>query len=386
VGVDTLVIHRDGYEADTLGKLLAAFDTSPLLRRRAEVGSATVYTLLPLAGPGPLGAEAGAGRSIYVSGDERLPGLPALALTRRWRERGYTLYGPGRTRYYAALAPAPPGAVFDFGLLAADENPTPHGFTPGDLRWRDHGLALYASDPALLANLNLARPLPGMFHPTYPSGLEIAAQPRSLSLGNVEMAWNTPADALYLELDLVSLGPQPLMIGGGAHPLAPGASTIVVPLSLGRATSVAGQEGTLAIRRARVYSAPPSEVPAAGAGISAAPRFEGSMLQVDARAAGAGTLLLDVWGAAAYDDRPLHLLAGTQSIPAAGGALSFAVDLLHPQAPWLSHSEPAQDGRYIVYLKDADQPHAPGIPVAKFTIRAGALVDAEPLPLPLTGL
>jgi len=112
--------------------------------------------------------------------------------------------------------------------------------------------------------------------------------------------------------------------------------------------------------------------------------FEGPWMEVTVRAGGRGALLLDVRGATAYDDRPVHLLAGAQPIPPAGGPLSFRLDLLNPAAPWLTHSEPPQDGRYIVYLKDAAQPYGPGRPIAKFHVRDGALVDADPVPLPLT--
>ncbi len=128
-----------------------------------------------------------------------------------------------------------------------------------------------------------------------------------------------------------------------------------------------------------------SDATPAGATLAASANatFAGSRLELAIQAGGMGSLLLDVWGAAAYDDRPVHLLSGTQPVSAGGGVLGFDVDLLDPAAPWLKQSAPPVDGRYIAYLKDAARPDAPGVPVAKFVIRRGALVDAEPVPLPL---
>ena len=80
----------------------------------------------------------------------------------------------------------------------------------------------------------------------------------------------------------------------------------------------------------------------------------------------------------------MHLLSGAQPVPPGGGSLGFDVDLLEPAAPWLKQRGEPVDGRYIAYLKDAARPDAPGVPVAKFVIRRGALVDAAPVPLPLT--
>jgi hypothetical protein len=41
-------------------------------------------------------------------------------------------------------------------------------------------------------------------------------------------------------------------------------------------------------------------------------------------------------------------------------------------------------GRYIVYRRDAAVPGTMGMPVATFNRRHGRVVDAEPVPLPLT--
>jgi hypothetical protein len=66
--------------------------------------------------------------------------------------------------------------------------------------------------------------------------------------------------------------------------------------------------------------------------------------------------------------------------------LSFAADLLNPTDPWIQKTGQAQDGRYLVYLKDANHPDGPGLAIAKFNLRAGRVVDAEAVALPLTEL
>ena len=79
----------------------------------------------------------------------------------------------------------------------------------------------------------------------------------------------------------------------------------------------------------------------------------------------------------------MHLLSGAQPVPPGGGVLGVDVYLLNPAVPWLKQRGEPIDGRYIAYLKDAARPDAPGVPMAKFVIRRRALVDAEPVQLPL---
>ncbi|MCS6938890.1 MAG: hypothetical protein NZM94_06440, partial [Roseiflexus sp.] len=99
-GIDTLVIHRNEYDAGKLTRLLAWADTTSLLQRRGEVGHALVYTITPEADmPSPEMASV----SVFVSSDERVPGVLALGLIRRWEAEGAILYGAGRTRYYPDL-------------------------------------------------------------------------------------------------------------------------------------------------------------------------------------------------------------------------------------------------------------------------------------------
>ena len=99
---------------------------------------------------------------------------------------------------------------------------------------------------------------------------------------------------------------------------------------------------------------------------------------------GAGKVLFEVRGAAVYDDRPVALAPGSQTVAGDRNDVLFHIDLLDPAASWLTASNPPVDGRYIAYLKDAVTPGGVGIPVAKFRIHQGMVTDAEPVPLPLT--
>lgn len=384
LGVDTLLLHRDEYAAPEVERIQTALAQSPLVQHRADVGAASVYTLRPATDLERFAATAAPGASIYIAADERMPGVLALALIRRWQEQ-FPLYGPGRTRFYAALASSRPGQVFDFGLLAAAADPADYGFAPAGLLWRSAGLALYAADPALRVSLSLGQPVPGQFHPAYPADLEVIVQPEHLRAGASESRWRGQLDRAWLELDIASLTTQSLRVGADEYALQPGLTTLVVPVALDQPARISGALAQTAIQRLRLRAAPPPPAEPAPALVAGATvRFEGTQLRVEAEAGGGAALLLDVRGAAAYDDRPIHLLAGAQPIAGPGGRVVFAVDLLAPSADWLNHQETPQDGRYIAYLKDAANPGGSGQPIAKFNIRNGALTEPEPVPLPLT--
>jgi hypothetical protein len=382
-GVDTLVVHGAELEPARLRELLAAFDATPLLRRRADVGAATVYALQPSADlPGPDIA----GASVYVSADERMPGPPVMGLLRRWRAEGRTLYGQGRTRYYAPLALARAGQVFDYGLLAEEEDPLTLGFHPSGLRWVSNGLAFYARDPQLRASLPLGRPIAGRFHPAHPAQIDLTVAPTRLLAGEAEVRWEQPIADPWLELDIASVTAQSLTAGEHTVPLQPGITTVALPAPPGAALRVAGAPGDTALLRVRVRDGPQQQVSPDGLAVAADVTFDGTVLRVAARAGGPGELLLEVRGAAAADERPVRLLEGIQPVPPDGGAWSFEVNLLRPSGPWLTHVGAPEDGRYIVSLKQLGREGAAGLPIAKFNIRGGALTDAEPVPLPLTAI
>lgn len=387
-GVGALVVHTDELDQEAGAALLAGLDASPQAERRAEVGAAVVYSLPPDPRLAEAEAAAGPGGSVLVSGDERAPGVAALAIVRRLRAAGRELYGPARPRYYAALGQPRPGQVFDAGLLADAEDPRASGFSPAGLVWRGDGLALYRRDPALLTSLGLAEVVPGQFHPRHPSGLGFGLGPRGPRAGEVELPIRAP-DGARFELDVAALEPVELNLGGERVTIPPGLSTIGLSLAPGLTALVEGPEGRLALLRLRALDtppAPPSVLPNTGLALGAEAALEGTELVVRARGAGAAGLLLDIKGASAYDDRPVNLLAGAQPLPAGGGELVFAVDPLRPRAPWLSGSAEPLDGRYIAYLRDAGAPDGPGAPVAQFHIRGGQLVDFEAVPLPLAAV
>lgn len=384
LGVDTLVVHRNEYDPAKLAELLAWADATPLLSRRAEVDAALVYSITELA---MQPATDLAGASVFISADERVPGMPALALARRWADAGALLYGAARIRYYPALATPPPGQVFAYGLLAAGEDPAAAGFDAAGLRWAAHDLAFYAGDPQLRLALDLGRPVPGRFHPAYPVEIDITVEARQARIGDRVLGWEDQLSAATIELDIASLEPQTITIGGATYAVAPGLTTIAAPAMLNETFRIAGRPDVTALRRLWIRAEPRAPAPPAAdaLAVSAECRFDGSRLLVTARAGGAGALLIDVRGAAAADDKPIHLLAGLQPIAPSGSSdLEFSVDLLQPAEPWVTHAAQAGDGRYQVYLKSAANPDAPGIPIAKFSVRNGALVDPEPVPLPLT--
>jgi hypothetical protein len=396
-GVDTLVIHHAEYEPAALRDLLAAFEVAPLLRLRAELEGATVYTLQPASEPA--GPER-PGASIYISADERMPGAPVAGLIRSWQQEGGRLHGSGRARYYPPLAPPALGQVFDYGLLAADEDPRAHGFERAGLRWTAGGLAFYAGDPRLRARLPLGQPVPGRFHPQHPTELEIRVEPRALHLGETTVGWDAPVSRPWLELDVASASAQTIRAGDRAFTIQPGLTTLWLATPVGQSLRLSGETGATAFLRARLREGPPGRedgiavaaaapaavAPAQGVAVAATPEFVGSSLRVELIAAGAEELLVEVRGAAAADERPIRLLDGTQPIVPSGGAVSFEVDLLRPEGAWLTHAGTPEDGRYIVYLKRRGGEGAVGMPIAKFNIRGGALTDAEPVPLPLTAV
>ena len=384
-GVDTLVIHRDEYDPASLQRTLAAFDAAPLLHHRADIGTASIYMLRPAADLALL--TPGKNCSVYISGEDQVPGLLALGLTRQWRDAGCALYGPGRVRYYAPLKTPQPGQVFHFGLLGADEDPVIRGFASTGLRWRSNNLALYEADPELRAALDLGKTTPGAFHQAYPATLNLTVDPQQLRVDDADVRWEAPISQAYIELDVASLTTQTLMVGATPYQLKPGGTALVAPIPLGQAVTVAGKPDATALQRLRLRATPPARSGASTLlAASADVRFVGSRLDVRAQVAGPGALMLDVQGAAAYDDRPIHLLAGAQTVPTEGGLLRFDIDLLQPNATWLTEQAAPTDGRYIVYLKNAATPASRGMPVATFTIKSGVLADLQQVSLPLTAL
>jgi hypothetical protein len=374
-GVDTLVIHRDELPPDDLAALLAGLDGSGLASRRSEVGPASVYTIAPSAELARFERTPGA---VFVSSDERVPGMLALALSRRWQAAGRPVVGAARIKYYGPLEPPQPGAAWPLGLLAEAEDPRPYGFTPAERVWSSNGLAFYRADGATRANLDLARRDPARTHPSYPERLSLTVGATSLTSDGQRVEWTAPITTAILELDLASLGEQTLRVGPSEVAVPAGATTVSVAAPLDEALTIEGVD--LALLRVRVRGAAPASLPEAGLALRSDSAWSGSTLQVRAQSGGPGGLLLEIQGAAASDDRPIALFSGP---PSAGTATQPAwdVDVLRAAA-----GAPAPDGRYIAYLKSAAQPDAPGLPVATFRIAGGALADPVAVPLPLTAI
>lgn len=380
VGVDTLVVHADEYAPADLSRLTAAFAESPLLRLRATVGASRVYTLQPFAGrdlpPG----------SVLISNDERMPGEAALGLIRHWQDAGHSLYGPGRLRYYAPLRPLAPGQIADYGLLSDAEDPADYGYSADSLLWRAIGLALYRRPAGALASLSLGEPVPGQFHPRFPAGLDLELRDGRLLVDGRALDLGGAAGPLTLEIDCARLRPGALQVAGAPLDVPAGLSTIRLPIRPGAPLALVSPDDATALLRLRVRAAAAASATAdPGPGVVAAVEtaFRGDVLTLRAGAAGAPGLLVDVWGAAASDDHPVHLISGVAPL-AADGSLQLTLGLLAPEGAWIDQRGRPEDGRYIVYVKDPHRPEGPGRPVAKFLIRDGRVAQPEPVPLPLT--
>jgi hypothetical protein len=383
-GIDTLVLHRSEYEPAILQKLITGLDSSPLVQQRAEVGNTLVYTILPFAG-----RNLPAGSTVLLTSDERAPGVPALALARNWAASGARLYGAARVRYYAALANPPVGQVFDYALLADSEDPQAYGYGQDRQLWRAAGLALYQRDPALLLNFKPGVVPTGQFHPVYPATLDISLQSTQAQINRQQVTWTQPITQAVVQLEIASLTTQQIETPVGQITLLPGITNITFPVTRGQCVRLVGQIDRTAIIQVQLRAELPSGQlqPNDRLAIAAQSRFAGSRLIVDAKAGGAGSLLIEVRGAAAANDQPILLLSGIQPIAPDGYAeWSFSTDLLRPNEPWLQEAQTAVDGRYIVYIKDASHPEAPGIPIAQYRVRNAQIMDAQPVPLPLVEL
>ena len=282
IGVDTLVIHRDEYDPETLARLLAWADATPRLKRRAEVGDALVYAIDPQADP-PSPVMSGA--SIFVSSDERTPRVLALGLIRRWEAEGARLYGFERTRYYPALHIPQPGQVFDYGLLAADEDPLIYGFDTEGVRWRSNDLALYARDPRLRTAIDLAQPVAGQFHPVYPAALTVTVETDRIRIHDKVFPLHTSLTAAVIELDIASLVTQTLMIDDKAYTVPPGAVTVAAPVPINQETAIIGQADRLSIQRLRVLSAPRAPAPPPEGSLASSAIADAARAEANARLA-----------------------------------------------------------------------------------------------------
>ena len=97
-GVGALVVHADELDPAARAAMLAALDASPQAERRAEVGGAVIYALPPDPRLSAIDEVAGPGGAVFISADERVPGVAALAIARRLAAAGHTVYVAARPR------------------------------------------------------------------------------------------------------------------------------------------------------------------------------------------------------------------------------------------------------------------------------------------------
>ncbi|MBP1464326.1 hypothetical protein EYB53_001265 [Candidatus Chloroploca sp. M-50] len=383
LGVDTLVIHADQYNPEAFAALTGGFEAQPEVTMRGQIGAALLYRLTPDPRRSlPLDATRPPPH-VLISNDERMPGLAVLSLSRAWQEAGSTIYGPGRIRYYGSFAPLPVGMIPSYALLASAEDPERYGYRVANQVWSAHGLTLYAADPTLVANLELGVVASGMFHPTYPNQVTIKVEEGRIQLGKVTVP-RRAAEPMMVELDIAAQRAGELTGGNASLRYASGLSRLRLPLTAGL-TALHLAPDAVFLRVRLLHDQQPATVQSIpGRALTSTGAFVGSSLIIEKTASGTATLGLRIRGAAAYDDRPIRLVEG--ALPVKDARVRFEVDLLNPQGAWLTERGKPEDGRYIAYLVNPDDPDDQGLPVAQFQLVAGVLQDAQIVVLPLTGV
>ncbi|WP_322488103.1 hypothetical protein [Chloroflexus sp.] len=378
LGIDTLIIHRNDFSDPTkAAHLITWADQTPLLERTAAIGEAVVYTLKSQ----PVMPEDIAGATVYLSANERIPGLVVLGLARRWREAGAVLYGSARIRYYPAWETPQPGQVFDYVMLARSEDPSSFGVGEREARWQGEGIVLYEVPDILLTSFTPGVPDIGQFHPRHPATLTVRLRGDSVEVGRSRIVLPTVVESATLLLDVASLTEQEVQVGETKQRLAAGGQTLTVPISRDQPVTISGDAATFSIVRVQLWRGTPALDAVGGVALTVESTFAGSRLQITAQYSGNTPLLLEIHGAEAGTERPVMLARGTLPVSAAG-AVDVTIDARQPQAAWLSPSRAAVDGRYIAYVKLS--PDTDGLPIAQFQVRNGELVAAQAVPLPLT--
>lgn len=144
-GLDTIIVHRQEYEPADLNNIEIKFATSSDLQKIYSDAHTTVYAVATtqLARPTLTNAD-----TVLMSADQRLPDLVALGMVRHWRDKGITVTGAPRERFYAAL-PAT-DTLASHVLIGHDEEPEAYGLTPADTIAMDGQAKLLARPPALV--------------------------------------------------------------------------------------------------------------------------------------------------------------------------------------------------------------------------------------------
>jgi len=191
-------------------------------------------------------------------------------------------------------------------------------------------------------------------------------------------------EAATLLLDVASLTEQEVQVGEMKQRLAAGGQTLTVPISRDQPVTISGDAATFSIVRVQLWRGTPALDAVGGVALTVESAFAGSQLQLLARLSRATEVTLEIYGSTPWYEKPVHLLTGKLTTTDSTEPSTLTVDLIQPSAPWLEYAAPAVDGRYIAYLRIAGQASTDGLPVAQFTVRNGQVVDAQPLPTPLT--
>jgi len=378
LGVDTLVIHRHELpDTEKSIALLAWAEQSPLLKRLVEVDGSLVYEI----DPDPILNELPIAQSeVFLSGSEQIPGLLALSLQQRLLESGATIYGPSRLWFYPKQKSPQAGQVFDYVVLGQSEDYFQFGVITDPL-WQGEGAAIYEVSRDVLAIYQPGVPDVGQLHARHPSMLNITLMENSIVVGSERILLRKSVEQAKILLEIASLSSQQIWINDQPIWIAAGGQTITVTLRSGQSITVRGISERFSVVRVQVWQETAILPDIKGAAIAVASAFEEAQYMFRIQLAGHSTILFLIQGAEAGTERPVVVAQGRISVRE---TTEVRLNVLQPEGWWLEQAMPAVDGRYIVYLKPVNDPHSVGIPIAKFNVHNGEIVDAVPLQLPLT--
>ena len=205
-------------------------------------------------------ADLAAGSDVIVSDYRQLqPTLVELFQTMLRRD-GHTVYGADRAGYRYLTSP-PTGHPVAAGLFAADEDPTPYGFSAQDESWSGYGLKFYRRKEKLAAAYDISRDpkLAGYTLLTGPLDLKIEKD-------GLKFQDNGPGGGLSLDGDgrlnllLSSFEPQTLRLNGTTLALPGGMSLWRSPrLTVGQTVRLEPAQGkTLYLNRAELTAFDPA--------------------------------------------------------------------------------------------------------------------------------
>lgn len=383
LGIDTLIIHRDEFlDQNKLNTLLQWADRSPMLERKVDVGTAVAYAIRPEPDISSLQV---ANARIWLSDSPDIPDLLALSLLRRWQAAGATVYGAGRLGYYPDLGTLPTKQRFDFVVISGHNNCSAFGGTLDNLvQLDDYASVCRIPSDFLVAISDLGFVETGQYHQRYPANLTATLVKGELHINNRRYQLPEQVDQMFLILETASLEKQTVMIGQQSQMIDPGVQILPIALQQNQPITVQGSDGTFAITRLWGWKKLPSMPTEDKLVIAVNSSFYGSDLEFNLRLVGEAEIVLDIRGVEATTGRHFYLATGVVFVAINGTSATVRLNVFQPDAPWLSRSRSAVDGRYIAYLKLIRSGTTHEVPVAQFQIHNGELVQPQPVPLPLT--